>query len=83
MAKQVWKFEPAQRWIRGTLNGETIVDSKRARLMIESPGEVDYYFPLAEVRMDLLEEEGILSSEDLQILEEIHREKEGQTNEPD
>jgi hypothetical protein len=39
MAKQVWKFEPAQRWIRGTLNGETIVDSKHAMLMIESPGK--------------------------------------------
>jgi len=36
----------------------------------------------AKFRMDLLEEE-ILSSEDLQILEEIHRKKEGQTNEPD
>ena len=56
MAKQVWKFEPTQRWIRGRLNGETIVDSKHAMLMIESPGEVDYYFPLAEVRLDLLKE---------------------------
>ena len=56
MAKQVWKFEPTPRWVRGTLNGETIVDSKHAMLMIESPGEVDYYFPFEEVRMDLLEE---------------------------
>jgi tRNA (guanine37-N1)-methyltransferase len=37
----------------------------------------------AKFRMDLLEEEGELSSEDLQILEEIQREKEGKTNEPD
>jgi tRNA (guanine37-N1)-methyltransferase len=36
----------------------------------------------AKFRMDLLEEEE-LSSEDLQILEEIQREKEGKTNEPD
>ena len=56
MAKQVWKFEPTQRWIRGILNGETIIDSKHAMIMIESPGEVDYYFPFKDVRMDLLEE---------------------------
>ncbi len=34
-------------------------------------------------RMDLLKEEGKLSPEDLQILDEIQREKEGKTNEPD
>jgi tRNA (guanine37-N1)-methyltransferase len=37
----------------------------------------------AMFRMDLLEEEGELSPEDLEILEEIQREKEGKTNEPD
>jgi tRNA (guanine37-N1)-methyltransferase len=37
----------------------------------------------AKFRMDLLEEEGELSPEDLGILEEIQREKEGKTNEPD
>jgi len=37
----------------------------------------------AKFRMDLLMEEGELSSEDSQILEEIQREKEGKTNEPD
>lgn len=56
MAKQIWKFEPTGRWIRGVLDGETVVDSKHAKLMFESPREVDYYFPLEEVRMDLLEE---------------------------
>ncbi len=54
MARQVWKFEPTDRWIRGTLQGETIVDSKHAMLMIESIGELDYYFPVEDVRMDLL-----------------------------
>jgi hypothetical protein len=33
--------------------------------------------------MDLLEAEGELSPEDLKILEEIQREKEGKSNEPD
>ena len=56
MARQIWKMEPTDRWIRGTVNGETVVDSKHARLMIESPGEVDYYFPLEDVRVDLLED---------------------------
>jgi tRNA (guanine37-N1)-methyltransferase len=37
----------------------------------------------AKFRLDLLEEEGDLSSEDLRILEEIQREKEGKSNEPD
>jgi tRNA (guanine37-N1)-methyltransferase len=38
----------------------------------------------AKFRMDLLEKAGEeLSSEDLQIIEEIQREKEGKTNEPD
>jgi len=56
MAKQVWKFEPTNRWVRTTFQGETIADSKQAVLMIESRRELDYYFPLADVRQDLLSE---------------------------
>jgi tRNA (guanine37-N1)-methyltransferase len=37
----------------------------------------------AKFRMDLLEEKGDLSPEDLDILDEIHRQKEGKENEPD
>jgi tRNA (guanine37-N1)-methyltransferase len=37
----------------------------------------------ARLRMDLLEKEGKLSPEDLEILEEIQKEKEGKSNEPD
>ncbi len=37
----------------------------------------------SKFRRDLLKKEGILSPEDLEILEEIQREKEGKTNEPD
>jgi tRNA (guanine37-N1)-methyltransferase len=37
----------------------------------------------AKFRMDLLEKAGELSSQDLEILEEIIREKEGKSNEPD
>jgi len=54
MSKQNWKYEPTDRWIRATKNGETIINSKRAILMIEHPGEQDYYFPIQDVRSDLL-----------------------------
>ena len=54
MSKQLWKLEPTDRWVRATLNGETIIDCKRAKLMIESRGEQDYYFPWDDVRHDLL-----------------------------
>ena len=56
MARKVWKFEPTNRWIRGKRDGQTIVDSRRAILMLESPGEADYYFPLQDVRQDFLQE---------------------------
>jgi uncharacterized protein (DUF427 family) len=55
MTKQQWKFEPTGRWIRATRKGTTVVDSKRAMLMLESPGEADYYFPVEDVRGDLLQ----------------------------
>ncbi len=55
MAKQVWKWEPTDRWVRAQSHGETIADSKRTVLMIESRGEQDYFFPIDDVRMDLLE----------------------------
>ena len=54
MTKQVWQFEPTDRWIRATRSGETIADSRRAKLMIESRGELDYYFPVDDVRLELL-----------------------------
>lgn len=54
MTKQLWKYEPTDRWIRGKLNGETVVDSKSAMLMIENPGEVDYYFPKRDIQVGAL-----------------------------
>jgi uncharacterized protein (DUF427 family) len=49
--------EPTPRWIRVRFGGVTIADSKRALLLRQySPGRLPtYYFPLADVRMDLLE----------------------------
>lgn len=55
MANLVWQFEPTQRWIRPSLAGVVVADSKQVMLMIESRGELDYYFPMEDVRVDLLQ----------------------------
>jgi uncharacterized protein (DUF427 family) len=54
MANQVWQFEPTHRWIRTSLAGVIVADSKLTMLMIVSRGELDYYFPIEDVRADLL-----------------------------
>jgi uncharacterized protein (DUF427 family) len=48
-------FEDSPRRIRARLAGETIVDSRRAKLLHEQGHLPIYYFPEDEVRMDLLE----------------------------
>ena len=47
-------FEPCRKRIRAVVDGETIVDTIAARLMHESKHLPVYYFPRADVRMDLL-----------------------------
>ena len=49
--------EPSPRWIRVKSGGVMIADSKRALLLIQyAPGRLPtYYFPQADVRLDLLE----------------------------
>ena len=49
------EVEPSPRWVRATFNGETIADSKRAKLLRETGTRPAYYFPREDVRMDLLE----------------------------
>jgi uncharacterized protein (DUF427 family) len=46
------------RWVRAILNGQTIADSKRALLLVETGYRPVYYFPREDVRMDLLERTG-------------------------
>lgn len=48
-------FEPTPRRLRVAFGGETIADSRRAMLMLESKHLPVYYFPKADVRSDLLE----------------------------
>ena len=50
-------IEPTARWIRGYFNGVPVVDSKHA-IIVKSRGprrgRLAYYFPVEDVRMDLL-----------------------------
>ncbi len=48
-------FEDSPRRIRARFGGETIVDSRHAKLLHEQNHLPVYYFPMDEVRMDLLE----------------------------
>ena len=48
-------FEDSPRRVRATFGGETIVDSRRAKLLHETGHLPVYYFPEEDVRMDLLE----------------------------
>jgi uncharacterized protein (DUF427 family) len=50
----IW-FEDSPRRIRARFGGETIVDSRHAKLLHEQGHLPIYYFPQEEVRMDLLE----------------------------
>jgi uncharacterized protein (DUF427 family) len=49
-------FEDSPRRVRVMFNGETVADSRRAKLMHETGHLPVYYFPDEDVRMDLLEE---------------------------
>ena len=51
-------LEQSPKWIRARLDGEAIVDSKRARLLHEHLRLPVFLFPEADVRMDLLRESG-------------------------
>jgi uncharacterized protein (DUF427 family) len=48
-------FEDSPRRIRARFGGETIVDSRRAKLLHEQNHLPIYYFPVEDVRMDMLE----------------------------
>jgi uncharacterized protein (DUF427 family) len=50
----IW-FEDSPRRIRARFGGETVVDSRHAKLLHEQNHLPIYYFPEEEVRMDLLE----------------------------
>ncbi len=49
-------FEDSPRRVRVMFNGETVADSRRAKLLHETGHLPVYYFPREDIRMDLLEE---------------------------
>lgn len=51
-------LEATPKRIRVTFGGETIVDTTHAVIMYETRHQPMYYVPMADVRMDLLEETG-------------------------
>ncbi len=52
------RIEPGAKRIRAYLGGEAVVDTTRPMLVWEIPYYPAYYFPVADVRMDLLEADG-------------------------
>jgi len=51
----VVRVEPARRRVRAMLGGQTVVDSTRALLLFEQGHLPVFYFPLEDVRQELLE----------------------------
>jgi uncharacterized protein (DUF427 family) len=52
------RIEPGAKRIRAYLGGEVVADTTRPMLVWEGPHYPAYYFPVADVRTDLLEAEG-------------------------
>jgi uncharacterized protein (DUF427 family) len=51
---QVLFVDPSPRWIRATRGGETVIDSRRAKLLHQHAALARYYFPREDVNWDLL-----------------------------
>jgi uncharacterized protein (DUF427 family) len=56
------RVEPTPRRVRGTFGGETVVDSARTLIMFERGRLPVYYFPVDDVRQDLLEPSDTLTT---------------------
>jgi uncharacterized protein (DUF427 family) len=53
-----FRLEPSPRWVRAVLNGATVADSRRVKLLWESSRLPVYCFPREDVRMDLMQRSG-------------------------
>lgn len=58
MSTNAVRIEASARWVRAQLNGVFLADSKRPLLVWDSHHIPVYYFPLADVRLDLLQDTG-------------------------
>ena len=52
------RVERSPKWVRAFLGGTAVADSTAVRMVWEGPNYPVYYFPLADVRTDLLEATG-------------------------
>ena len=52
--REVLFVEPSQRWIRATRGGETVIDSRRAKVLHQHGVLARYFVPRDDVRWDLL-----------------------------
>ncbi|TMC67793.1 MAG: DUF427 domain-containing protein, partial [Chloroflexi bacterium] len=50
------RLEPSERWVRASLGGTVVADSKRVQLLYLPPPLNSYAFPRADVRWDLVRE---------------------------
>ena len=53
--KQIATLEPTTKRIRVLFAGEVIADSTQVQIMYETSHVPVYYFPMTDVRMDLME----------------------------
>jgi uncharacterized protein (DUF427 family) len=56
------RVEPGAKWVRAYLGSELVADTTRPLLVWEKPYYPAYYFPIDDVRVDLLEEDGVTHS---------------------
>src|SRR5215472_3905395 len=54
--RQGYRWEDSRRRVRVVFAGITIADSKHVMLLLEADHLPVFYFPMADVRMDLMEE---------------------------
>jgi uncharacterized protein (DUF427 family) len=84
---EVAYLEASPRWIRGRLGGQTVVNSKRVRMLHESGRLPVWLFPEEDVRLDLLPESAVerrhgLIEVDFRALDEWLEEDERQIGHP-
>ena len=53
--KHIASLEPTTKRVRVVFGGEIIADSKQVQIMYETGHVPVYYFPMTDVRMDLME----------------------------
>jgi uncharacterized protein (DUF427 family) len=80
-------LEESPRWVRGRLDGETVVDSKRVRLLYETGRLPVWLFPEEDVRLDRIPERAVrrrheLIEVDFDALDEWLEEDEPQIGHP-